>query len=163
MASSDTGGVQPMRIEGRTDTERERLIGMTEEERKWRARFLKSQILAPEEPVVPKGWYQERFNPIRRFYRFPMDKVESALTPLLGETKAHFVRHLLAKSAIGIFAVYSTWYYLKYNKMTWERKSGWRVTRSRPMVYPGTKDFPNYEKRSKGNQYNVHEFDKSPI
>lgn len=36
MKSSDTGGVTPMPIGGRMVRERERLLGMTTEERNWR-------------------------------------------------------------------------------------------------------------------------------
>ena len=55
MAASPTGGVKAMNIGGRLVRERERLIGMTEEERAWRARYLKSQILAPEEPLTTRN------------------------------------------------------------------------------------------------------------
>lgn len=40
MKSSDTGGVKPMPIEGRMARERERLLGMTPEERKWRGKYI---------------------------------------------------------------------------------------------------------------------------
>lgn len=76
---SHTGGVKPMTIEGRMASERERLFGMSDAERAWRAQWLKDQVLTPDEPIVPKGYYKERYNPLRRFYRYPMDCVESAL------------------------------------------------------------------------------------
>ena len=79
--SSPTGGVTPMSIIGRMGNERERCIGMTAEERAWRAQWLKDQILEPDEPRIPEGYYEARYNPIRRFYRAPMDKLERALTP----------------------------------------------------------------------------------
>jgi NADH dehydrogenase (ubiquinone) 1 beta subcomplex subunit 6 len=63
--------------------ERERLIGMTAEERAWRAQFLKDQHLAPNEPVHVSAYWKERYNPIRRFYRAPLDAVWKALTPSL--------------------------------------------------------------------------------
>lgn len=87
MASSNTGGVRPMAIGGRMVRERERLIGMTDEERAWRARYLKSQILAPEEPIIPEGFEKEYYNPFRRFYRMPLNKVESLLTPVVVKEK----------------------------------------------------------------------------
>ena len=55
MAASPTGGVKAMNIGGRLVRERERLIGMTEEERAWRARYLKSHILAPEVPLTTRN------------------------------------------------------------------------------------------------------------
>lgn len=83
MAASPTGGVKPMNIGGRLVRERERLIGMTEEERAWRARYLKSQILAPEEPLTTKEYYRHYYNPLRRFYRIPLNALERLLTPLM--------------------------------------------------------------------------------
>lgn len=78
-----TGGVQPMGIAGRMVRERERLLGMSTEERAWRAQWLKDQHLAPNEPVhVPEYW-RERYNPIRRFYRAPLDKLYNVLKPAL--------------------------------------------------------------------------------
>lgn len=78
-----TGGVQPMGIAGRMVRERERLLGMSKEERAWRAQWVKDQHLAPNEPVhVPEYW-KERYNPIRRFYRAPLDGLYSALKPIM--------------------------------------------------------------------------------
>lgn len=80
MASSNTGGVQPMEIRGRMTRERERCIGMTNEERNWRAQYLKDQILTKREPVQVKELNFR--NPIRTFYATPLDKlVLHPLTP----------------------------------------------------------------------------------
>lgn len=82
VVSSPTGGVKPMEIRGRMSRERERCIGMTEEERSWRARFLKDQILTEREPVQVKELNFR--NPIRSFYATPLDKlVLHPLTPKL--------------------------------------------------------------------------------
>lgn len=83
MASSNSGGVKVMSIGGRLVRERERLIGMTDEERAWRARYLKSQILAPEEPLNTTEYYRHCYNPLRRFYRIPLNALEGLLTPLM--------------------------------------------------------------------------------
>lgn len=81
--SRSTGGVEPMGIAGRMVRERERLLGMSTEERAWRAQWVKDQHLAPNEPVhVPEYW-KERINPIRRFYRAPLDGLYNALKPVL--------------------------------------------------------------------------------
>lgn len=83
VAQSDTGGVKPFPIGGRLVRERERLLGMTDEERAYRKQYLKDQILAHDEPrEVPEYWL-ERTNPIRRFYQFPLATVEKALTPVI--------------------------------------------------------------------------------
>lgn len=75
-------GEKPMSITRRMDRERERLIGMTDEERAWRKKWLKAQELAPEEPVMPKDYYKQMYNPLRRFYMLPMNKFENMLAPV---------------------------------------------------------------------------------
>lgn len=83
MEASQTGGVKPMPIAGRLVRERERLHGMTAEERAMRKQFLKDQILSSHEPVhVPEYW-RERYNPIRRLYRAPLDALQKVLAPSL--------------------------------------------------------------------------------
>ena len=80
---SQSGGLKPMAIEGRMSRTRERCIGMTDAERAWRAKWVKDQILHADEPKIPEAYYKERFNPIRRFYRFPLDKFERAIFPMM--------------------------------------------------------------------------------
>ncbi|KMQ97820.1 exosome complex exonuclease rrp42 [Lasius niger] len=122
------GGDRPMTIVRRVGRERERMLGMTDEERAWRKKWLDAQKLAPEEPVTPKGYYEEMYNPIRRFYSAPMNKVQNMMEPL----------------------------------MHWTRQGGWKITVSRPTMYPDTKDL-DVLYRTKGNQFYVNGFDKSPI
>ena len=93
---SATGGVEAMSIEGRMASERERCIGMTPEERAWRAQWLKDQILEPDEPTLPEGYYEARYNPIRRFYRAPMEKFERALGPKLVNQYSILHKNILA-------------------------------------------------------------------
>jgi NADH dehydrogenase (ubiquinone) 1 beta subcomplex subunit 6 len=83
VASSDTGGVKAFPIGGRMVSERERCIGMTDEERAWRKQYLKDQILSKNEPRYVEAYWKERTNPIRRFYMFPLDQLHKALTPVL--------------------------------------------------------------------------------
>lgn len=78
---SDTGGVKPMTIGGRMVRERERCIGMTNEERAWRAQWLKDQILTKREPVYVKELHDQFRNPIRRLYMRPLDTL--ILEPLI--------------------------------------------------------------------------------
>lgn len=81
--ASDTGGVKPMAIAGRMVRERERCIGMTPEERAWRAQWLKDQVLTQREPVfVPEYWQAIR-NPIRRFYQAPLNAFYKVIVPVL--------------------------------------------------------------------------------
>jgi hypothetical protein len=86
MESSNTGGVKPMAIAGRMVRERERLHGMTDQERAWRKQWLQDQVLSKNEPrEVPEYW-KERINPIRRFYMAPLNAVHRALTPVIVST-----------------------------------------------------------------------------
>lgn len=80
---SPTGGVKAFPIGGRLVRERERLRGMTAEERSWRALYLKDQILSKHEPVNVPAYWQEITNPIRRFYQFPLKTVEAILSPVV--------------------------------------------------------------------------------
>ena len=81
--ASETGGVKSFPIAGRMVRERERCIGMTDEERAWRRQFLKDQVLSDKEPRYVAEYWKERTNPIRRFYKFPLDTVQKILTPVL--------------------------------------------------------------------------------
>lgn len=82
MAATETGGVKPMAIAGRMVRERERLIGMTDDERAWRKQWLKDLELHHGPKKVP-ALEKELTNPIRRFYRMPLDKLCDALTPVM--------------------------------------------------------------------------------
>ena len=83
MAASETGNVKPMAIGGRMVRERERLVGMTDAERAWRAQYLKDQVLSHKEPVYVPEYWKERTNGIRRAYQAPLDGLWKALTPVL--------------------------------------------------------------------------------
>lgn len=78
----DPSGFRPMNIQGRLARERERLLGMTDLERKWRKQWIEDQVLHNEPIEVPE-YYRARLNPIRRFYRFPLDRLETAITPII--------------------------------------------------------------------------------
>lgn len=63
--------------------ERERCIGMTEDERVWRAKYLKDQILSKNEPRHVPEYFREIRNPIRRFYMMPTRALEAAVLPIV--------------------------------------------------------------------------------
>lgn len=71
-----------MAIAGRMVRERERAIGMTAEERAWRAQWLKDQILTEREPVFVQEYHDAIRNPIRRFYMRPLNVLENFLIPI---------------------------------------------------------------------------------
>ncbi|KOC71177.1 hypothetical protein WH47_06238 [Habropoda laboriosa] len=160
MASSDSSGVKPMTISGRLSSERERLIGMTDDERAFRARYLKSLELAPEEPITPEGLYKETYNPFRRFYRVPLNKFEAALKPILGATAASIARLTTARLLMTIVGIYGGWYYYKYNTATWMKHTGWRVIYTRDAEYPCEKDYPGLVKPK---TWATDKFENSPI
>lgn len=83
MASTDTGGVRPMQIGGRMIRERERLIGMSPEERQWRAQWVKDQELTAREPVYVEQYHAAFRNPIRRAYQAPLNMLWKGLTPVI--------------------------------------------------------------------------------
>lgn len=72
-----------MSIAGRMVRERERCIGMTPEERAWRAQWLKDQVLTAREPVYVQEYHDAIRNPIRRFYQKPLNALCRALTPAM--------------------------------------------------------------------------------
>lgn len=72
-----------MNIGTRFVSERERCVGMTDADRAWRRQYLLDQELAANEPkFVPELW-NETHNPIKRFYRAPLDKTFAMLQPVL--------------------------------------------------------------------------------
>ncbi|XP_076276672.1 uncharacterized protein LOC143207285 [Lasioglossum baleicum] len=149
-------------IGGRMARERERLIGMTDDERAWRAKFLKSQQLAHEEPLMTPEIYKDLYNPLRRLYKAPMNLLERSLAPVVGKNPAYVIRGVLGRLAVAVPLIYMAWYQLKYNRMTWQRVSGWRVMKSRPTVLPGDPGYPAFSIR-KPNEYATNGFEKSPI
>ena len=74
-------GVMPMEIKGRFAHERERLMNpdFDDLQREWRVKYIRDQHLHPSEPFEVKQLYNEYYNPIRRFYRKPLDLFETFL------------------------------------------------------------------------------------
>nr|CAH7734868.1 unnamed protein product [Callosobruchus chinensis] len=156
--ASLTGGVKPMPLAGRFVSERERVLGMTDEERAYRNQWLKDQELSPNEPRKLPEMYKATFNPIRRFYRWPLDKFEDALVPLVGEQRAGGIRWTTGKLFLGIIGAYWISYYFKYNRNDWTRKGGWRVIESRTMCVEGDPGYPSVSTKSKGSDYDTRNF-----
>ncbi|CAG9771451.1 unnamed protein product [Ceutorhynchus assimilis] len=151
--ASDTGGVKPMSIEGRLNTERERLFEMSDEERAYRNQWLKDQILSPEEPKQVPEFYKATHNIFKRFYRWPLNCLENVLVPIIGAPRASVLRWMMGKTGISIAITYWMWYNLKYNGNNWEKKGGWRVLVSRKAIVPGDKNYPFVSDRTVGADY----------
>ncbi|XP_019877092.1 uncharacterized protein LOC109604978 [Aethina tumida] len=158
--ASPTGGVKPMTISGRYNSERERLFGMTNEERAFRKQWLKDQELAHDEPKKLPEMYKATHNPIRRLYRLPLDTLQKALAPVLGEQRALVYRYFTGKFLMGIAGAYIATYYFKYNANDWTRKGGWRVTQSRIAVHEGDPEWPKVSDKTKPSDYGTRGFDK---
>jgi len=140
--ASDTGGVKPMRLGTRLISERERCIGMTEEERLYRKQYLKDLELSPNEPRPVPEMYKFFYNPIRRLYRAPLEAMQVAITPILGAKRAYTVRYFTGKFAIGLFATYCAAYYFKYNANDWTRTGGWSVSHAKQSCFEGEEGYP---------------------
>ncbi|MPC27825.1 hypothetical protein E2C01_021010 [Portunus trituberculatus] len=120
-------------------------------------------ILAESEPAVVPGYYEARYNPIRRFYRWPLDTLFKPLVPMLGYEKAAKYRWYTGKIGLVLGGVLLTYYYFKYNTNDWTRKGGWRVLHSIENVVPGDPRYPMVSDRKVGADYASGNFKNSPI
>ncbi|XP_076347043.1 NADH dehydrogenase (ubiquinone) B17 subunit [Tachypleus tridentatus] len=153
-ASSDTGGVKPVNIEGRFSHERERLVGdYTDADREWRKKWLKDQELSPNEPRRVPELERELRNPIRRFYSKPWNALESLLAPAIGPTKAWIIRFWLPKSLMALTTLYAGYYYLKYNSNDWTKHGSVYYYSTRKAVVPGDSGFPQARTKTEPADY----------
>jgi len=152
-----------MSITGRTHLEKVRLDGMTPEQREWRKKWLKDQTLSPREPILIPKDHPDLMNPIRRFYRKPLDVLFFKVLPIKNKDLAMALRYYTGKLLLGIYGAYATYYYFKYNTSSWESHSGWRVIKSRTAVYPGDPGYPAAPLKSKANEYADYGFKASPL
>ncbi|KAJ8917721.1 hypothetical protein NQ315_005170 [Exocentrus adspersus] len=161
--ASETGGVKPMSITGRYTRERERLLGMTDEERAFRKQWLKDQELTAREPRPVPEMYKATYNPIRRFYRAPLDKLGEAIEPMVGPKRAMYIRYFTGKFFLGVAATYWVTYYFKYNGNDWTRKGGWKIIKSRESVVPGDPGYPKLSDKCKPQDYADRGFSKTDL
>lgn len=147
-----------MSIAGRFGRERERLLGMTDEERAFRSQWLKDQVLAADEPRVVPEMYKATHNPIRRAYRWPLDQLGRIIEPIVGKERAVAVRYLTGKCLLGVAGIYLGVYYLKYNANNWTRTGGWRVMKSRSSCVEGDEGYPRLSDRNVGADYGSRGF-----
>ncbi|KAF2362057.1 NADH dehydrogenase 1 beta subcomplex subunit 6 [Trinorchestia longiramus] len=161
--SSPTGGVAAFPIEGPLGNERYRLaVGMTDEDRAYRRQWLKDQILAESEPIEVPGYYEARFNPIRRAIMWPLNQAFAPLYKKMGEKEAFFIRYMTGKAFMGLWLGMGIYYYFKYNAYDWTSPSGWKVYRSRSRVLPGQPGYGEPSKREPSD-YADFGFKDSPI
>jgi len=137
-----TGGAMPMDTEGPAYSWKYRLdYGMTDEDREYRRRWLKDQILAETEPMEVPGLYQARINPIRRALCWPMNQVVKAATPYVGFEVAQGSRFAWRGFVFGLAAVWTTMYYFNYHGHNWTSPSGWKVYRKKETLLPGDEGY----------------------
>lgn len=153
VGQSYTGGVKPISIAGRLTSERERLVGMSDAERAFRKQWLQDQLLSANEPRKVPEIYKTLYNPIRRFYRWPLDKLQVLMEPVLGYQTSYLIRYFAGKSALAIAGLYWFTYYAKYNSNDWTSKSGWKVKQSRKAVDLGDVNFPQVSDKTKPSDY----------
>jgi len=159
---SQTTGAKPMSIQGRMAHERERLSGMTAAERAWRKQWLKDQVLDPKEPLFIAKDSPELLNPIRKFYRKPLDMLfYGLLKPKIGDYPARVGRFYTGRILMGVWGFFLGFYYLKYHGNDWTRKSGWRTIQSRTAAYPGDPGYPEAYLKTSKRDYNDRGFKDS--
>ena len=150
---SETGGVKAIPIEGRFHSQRERLAGgFTDADRAWRKQFLNDQILH-NEPAEPTWFYKERYNPIRRAYRWPLETLFKKLEPTLGENWTLALRYWTGKMSLGLLGVYAGYYIFKYRSNEWYTPSGWTSVTSKPFRPLGHPDFAKVEEMKPADYY----------
>ncbi|KAK3090108.1 hypothetical protein FSP39_009251 [Pinctada imbricata] len=94
--------------------ERQRLARvMSAEDRARRQEWLKAQILHPSEPM---GDPFMPYNPLRRLYRAPLDRLETFLRVRNGPDQARLLRQVTANILMAIGFTYFAFYWMKYNK-----------------------------------------------
>jgi NADH dehydrogenase (ubiquinone) 1 beta subcomplex subunit 6 len=161
---AQTGGVKPMSIAGRVVRERERLSGMSVEERLWRKKWLKDQILSPNEPRYVTALEKEMLNPIRRAYRFPLDFIfHRVLQPFIGYDAAKVFRFYTGRASLIMAGVYGAWYLVKYNGNDWTKRGGWRIIQSRKAIFPGEPGYGEPIPSKAPNDYFDRGFKKSVL
>jgi hypothetical protein len=127
--------------------ERQRLpFKMTDEDRLSRSKYLHSQELTDREPMNVPELERMIYNPIRRMYRLPADKLFNALGPFIGEQRVRPARVLLPKLAMLYMSGVFLWYQFKYNSVTWEQKGGFTMVKSQQAYLPSDAIPPELKK-----------------
>nr|XP_027194597.1 uncharacterized protein LOC113789278 [Dermatophagoides pteronyssinus] len=153
-AHSPSSGVLHTSIEGAFSNERARLgPTFTETDRQWRIKYLESQNLHPAEPFEVPELSKVHYNPIRRFYRWPLDQLEKFLRNHMQTHNAVFTRKIIGGTLIGYFTLLTIWYQLNYNVPNWEYKKGYRIFYTREAVMPGDSRWPMPNPRKESWQH----------
>lgn len=142
-------GVRTVWIESRFWYDRERLLPDFDDDwRKYRAKYLHSLNLHPNEPVHVPQWELHMINPIRRFYMKPGDLIEKHIIKRFITTDApraekyrSNVRNLFVAYVVASLA----YYYVRFNYKKWETDTGVLARTSAPKIHYGHPQFPAKE------------------
>ena len=117
--------------------ERERLpFKMSDADRARRKAWVHAQSLADHEPVRVPELERMIYNPLRRLYRAPTDRLFQALAPVLGERRVPLFRFVVPKLVMGWVGGCVLWYHIKYNTADWQEKRGFTLIQKRPILLP---------------------------
>ncbi|KJH46764.1 hypothetical protein DICVIV_07180 [Dictyocaulus viviparus] len=114
----------PMSLELHMADERVRAAGLSPAEREWREKWVKDQVLHPDEPIVVDAVHRQ-LNPIRILYRWPWDKLYlHFLKPTFGVYYGTAIRVVVPKLFMFFFALETIYYYWKYEVKDWQHLRG---------------------------------------
>lgn len=146
---SHGSGVRVMWIESRFWYDRERLSPDFDQDwREYRAKYLHSLNLHPNEPVYVPEYEKFMINPIRRFYMKGGDWLEKNIIQRFVTKERHWsstFRVCMTRSVLCYFLAVSAYYYVRYNHKKWDVIGGPEIYKSAPVVTPGHPKFPREE------------------
>lgn len=145
--SDNRKGVMDMNIEPMI-SEKTRMAGMTDEDRRLRQQWVEDQYLTEREPVrVPALIYRNNF---KRLMGYPLDITFKYLikSKLLHPRKALIVRYMTGKMGLMLGGFGCILYYARHNQAHWERIHGPVIQILRKPCFPGDEgwDDPDYGK-----------------
>ena len=151
------------------------------EDRKWRAQWLKDQVLKGADVHSPRtgeglNQYQLEQNPeyrkarysiLRRTVRAQMDFIEGAFIKATGVhwLKARWMRDAFGYSWKVGFVFWAMSYHLMYRANDWENRKNWKIYYEKPAIVPGQSSWPEqkHEKGEHASDYADQNFKKSTL
>lgn len=138
-------GVRVMWVESRFWYDRERLSQDFDQDwREYRAKYIHSLALHPNEPVYVPEYERFLINPIRRFYMKGGNWLENNIILKYitrDKLKSAYYRVNTTRTIMAYFLLVAGYYYVRYNHRKWDYRSGPEIQISCPKYYP---DHPKY-------------------
>jgi len=118
-------------------------------DRAWRNKWMKAQHFSVNDHTLDlernPDYRKARYNPIRRLWRAPMNFVEfNILSHLHKDWRVVKGYRIKIVTIASLFA--TTWtigYYCLYKGNNWTERTGWKAFIGKPMIYPGSKEWPH--------------------